>query len=69
LCIALRNMSIGYVCPRVPGIGYTNTRSTFILRTKPLHWYKLRNKLKKLQIKFKTMSYLKMIALSRGIWS
>jgi hypothetical protein len=54
--ITLRNMSIGDVYPQVPG-------SLHQLKINLLLPYKLRNKLKKLKIKFNTMSYLEMMTL------
>jgi hypothetical protein len=64
-CVALRNMSIGDVCPK-ESEEPTHTQDQPSSSCKHLHQLKMRTRLKKKWMKIKTMSHLKRRTLIKG---
>jgi hypothetical protein len=64
-CVTLRNMSIGDVCPKNPKSLHKH-KINHHLPYKHLHQLKMRNLLKRMGIKIKTMSHLKRRTLIKG---
>jgi hypothetical protein len=57
-CVALRNMSIGDVCPRNP-MSFHKHKINHHLPCKHLHQLKMRTRLKMMKMKINRMSHLK----------
>jgi hypothetical protein len=64
-CIALRNMSIGVVCPKNPRRPHKH-KINHHLQCKHLHPPKMRIRLKMMKMKIKRMSHLKRRTLIKG---
>jgi hypothetical protein len=64
-CVVLRNMSIGDVCHK-ESEDPTKHKINHHLPRKHLHQLKMRNRLKMMKMKIKTMSYLKKRTMIKG---
>jgi hypothetical protein len=65
LCVALRNMSIGDVCPKESGSPHKH-KINHHLSCKHLHQLKMRTRLKTMKMKIKKMSHLRRRTLIKG---
>jgi hypothetical protein len=65
LCVALRNMSIGDVCPKESEEPHKYKINRQI-PCKHLHQLKMRNRLKMMKMKIKRMSHLKRRTMIKG---